>query len=151
MKLRLKKCLSEDKDYKSLMELLKSEYADLYGEKANDIIREMETEKIVSACVMMTYGSPIGCIAFIDENGKTAKLRHIFVVKEQRGHGLSKMLVENIEKQIREKGYEKIVLNTHASLERSKLLYERMGYVQLNKDEENASEIIMQKIISKQG
>jgi ribosomal protein S18 acetylase RimI-like enzyme len=52
-----------------------------------------------------------------------------FVAPWARGHGLARMLLENVEEKAREKGYAVINLDVRKTMERAIGLYENMGYV----------------------
>lgn len=52
-----------------------------------------------------------------------------FVAPWARGHGLARMLLENVEKKAHEMGYAVINLDVRETMERAIALYESLGYV----------------------
>jgi predicted GNAT family N-acyltransferase len=75
--------------------------------------------------VLMKYeGKPIGC-ARIRFLAKKAKLERIAILKEYRGRGFGKALMEYMIDYCRKRGFKEIIL--HGQL-RSREFYEKMGF-----------------------
>jgi DNA-binding MarR family transcriptional regulator/N-acetylglutamate synthase-like GNAT family acetyltransferase len=74
-------------------------------------------------------GERIGCVFLVKtEEPQTAKLRMLLVEREARGLGLGARLIDTCIRFAREKGYERIVLWTHANLQAARELYRRAGF-----------------------
>jgi ribosomal protein S18 acetylase RimI-like enzyme len=71
----------------------------------------------------------LGCVFLVKtEASDTAKLRMLLVDGEARGLGLGARLVDTCITFAREKGYERVVLWTHANLLAARELYRRAGF-----------------------
>ena len=59
---------------------------------------------------------------------KRAYLDTIDVIKEERGKGIGKKLIEEVEKWAKEKGLNKVVLEVYKENNNARILYENLGY-----------------------
>ena len=70
----------------------------------------------------------IGCGAFKQFDEITAEIKRMFVLPEQRGKGLAKLILNAIEDWAAEMGYTNYILETSPKLESAIALYKKMGY-----------------------
>jgi len=73
-------------------------------------------------------GNPAGCVALRPFDGMTCEMKRMYVRPEFRGHGLGKALAERAVAEARRIGYERMRLDTVASLKEANRMYERMGF-----------------------
>jgi GNAT superfamily N-acetyltransferase len=71
---------------------------------------------------------PIGCVAIVEFDERTAQLRWFLLEKEARGFGYGKRMLYEAVRFCREKGYSSIFLWTNDSLTTARALYETHGF-----------------------
>jgi ribosomal protein S18 acetylase RimI-like enzyme len=71
---------------------------------------------------------PYGYLIYSAQDG-TAYLEGIYLDKEYRGRGLSKLILQNFELELKEKGIHTVWLYVFAHNQPALKLYEKMGYV----------------------
>lgn len=83
--------------------------------------------------VVVAYvdGRPIGCGGFKRFTTDAAEVKRVFVEKEYRGRGISRMIMERLEEKAREKGYARLILETGEPLAAAMHLYTNMGFVRI--------------------
>ena len=64
-----------------------------------------------------------------------AELQKLYLSDAVKGHGLGYRLIEKIEEAARELGYSQIYLETHTNLRAALHIYEKSGYVAIDKPE----------------
>ncbi|MEL7609211.1 MAG: GNAT family N-acetyltransferase [Bacillota bacterium] len=80
--------------------------------------------------VILAYDGeiPIGCAGFKRYDDECAQVKRVFVKKEYRGGGISKKIMEALEKSVKSKGYRYCILETGAPLIEALGLYKGIGY-----------------------
>lgn len=73
-------------------------------------------------------GQPVGCGAMRRIDATTAELKRMYVKPSARGQGVGRALVDALEREARELGVTRVVLETGTRLTAAITLYERMGY-----------------------
>jgi len=73
-----------------------------------------------------------GCCALKPLEEKICELKRLFVLEEHRGRGLSKVLMERILSEARERGYEKIRLDTLDAMKPAIGLYRSVGFEEIS-------------------
>ncbi|HWT75004.1 MAG TPA: GNAT family N-acetyltransferase [Mobilitalea sp.] len=71
---------------------------------------------------------PVGCASFKYYDDGIAEVKRVFVRKDYRGRGLSKLLMEQVEKKAREQGYRSLILETGKPMTEAIGLYTKIGY-----------------------
>ncbi|MDO8549274.1 MAG: GNAT family N-acetyltransferase [Ignavibacteria bacterium] len=74
----------------------------------------------------------IGCGALKHFGKETAEIKRMYVNKEFRGRGISKLILTNLEETAKEKKYKRIVLETGIRQPEAVHLYEKYGYKRMN-------------------
>jgi len=74
-------------------------------------------------------GRRAGCVLYVHETDKTAKLRTLLVEPAARGHGLGARLVDAVIEHARKQGHERLTLWTNDILGAARRIYERAGFV----------------------
>lgn len=76
-------------------------------------------------------GNPIACGAIRPLEEDVAELKRVFVKADFRGRGYSKTVVNELERQARERGYRVMRLETGVRQPEAISLYESMGYYRI--------------------
>ncbi len=69
----------------------------------------------------------------VAKNQKTAEVRKMYFSKELRGRGIGRKLLQKIIKRIKEKGFQKVYLETTEQMKAARSLYESMGFQEIYK------------------
>ena len=69
-----------------------------------------------------------GCVALKQVDGRTGELKRFYVRPSFRGRHLGRRLVEALIERARDSGYERIVLDSHASMIAAHGIYEAAGF-----------------------
>lgn len=85
-------------------------------------------DDIHDAVLIYLEDRPVACGSFKRYNNSTAEIKRIFVREEYRGRGLSRILMEELEKKAAAEGYEKLILETGRMLIASMSLYKSVGF-----------------------
>lgn len=76
----------------------------------------------------------IGTVALLKVDGKTAKLRKMYVHTSYRGLGLGKMLMDHALKKAVELQFQEIILETVHSMKTAIKLYEKYGFIKIENE-----------------
>lgn len=71
---------------------------------------------------------PAGCVCLKAHGPATAELKRLYVRPAFRGHNLGPQLVRTLIQIARESGYQKIVLDSHLSMQAAHAIYRRAGF-----------------------
>jgi putative acetyltransferase len=71
----------------------------------------------------------VGCAALRPYDGETAEVKRVFVRRAYRGRGISRQLMERLERRGTERGYRRFILETGEVLTAATHLYRSLGYV----------------------
>lgn len=74
-------------------------------------------------------GTAVGCVALCHRDGY-AEIKRLYVLPENRGSGVARALMDNLENQARRSGRQLIHLETGPKLTAGVALYRAMGYVE---------------------
>lgn len=120
---------NSNKDFIFLTGELDTELTGNYGtlQKKYDTLNKIDP--IDTAVVAYENRKPVGCGCFkvIDKN--TVEVKRMYVLREMRGKGISKMILSELEKWAFEKNFKKVVLETGVRQNEAIGLYKKSGYV----------------------
>ena len=87
--------------------------------------------------VVQTDGQTIGCggVQTVDEN--TGEIKRMWVAEEFRGSGIGHRLLHHLEQLVRDLGCGRVVLDTNAVLTDAIAMYERSGYLAIERYNDN--------------
>jgi GNAT superfamily N-acetyltransferase len=85
-------------------------------------------EDIHDVILLYDEDIPVACAGFKYYTGGTAEIKRVFMKEEYRGKGLSKELLRRLEEKAKERGYEKLILETGKHLLQAISLYTKLGY-----------------------
>lgn len=120
----------EDQDFCMLCCLLDDSLNEAVGGEAqrSEYDQYNKRDHIHDVFVIYDNELPIGCAAFKNYEDGIAEVKRVFVRKEYRGQGLSKLLMEQVEKSAKEQGYKTLILETGKPLTQAIGLYTSIGY-----------------------
>jgi putative acetyltransferase len=120
----------ENKDFVMLCHLLDDNLNELVGgEKQRKEYKQYnKLDAIHDVFVAYDNETPVGCAAFKLYQDGIAEVKRVFVRKDYRGRGLSKLLMEQIEKKAQERGYRSLILETGKPMKEAIGLYSKIGY-----------------------
>jgi GNAT superfamily N-acetyltransferase len=87
------------------------------------------------------YAPPPGCLLLCEDSGKwpgcvalrciensICEMKRLYVVPDYRGQGIGRILARSIIDEARKKGYEKMRLDTVATMNKARALYSSLGF-----------------------
>ena len=108
----IRRTISEDPGFRLMISHLDNELWNELREDQANYDQFNQVKDIKTAIVMYVNGKPaaIGCFKKFNDN--TVEIKRMFVEKEFRGRGLSKYVLNELEKWALESGYQYAVLET---------------------------------------
>lgn len=135
-------------DFKKLIELLDDDLNERYGELQKQYNNHNKVDYINDVIIIYKDEVPVACGAFKEHNTDSIELKRIFVKKENRRQGLSKLIIYELEKLGRNKGYKYAFLETGIKQYEAINLYKNTGYEIIENYEPyigNANSVCMKK------
>ncbi|OCP01108.1 MULTISPECIES: GNAT family N-acetyltransferase [unclassified Ensifer] len=114
-----------------LLELSDAYAASLYPAESNHMVDLSSLEQpAVSFFVARRDGDVVGCCALVEAGDGTAEIKRMFVDPEARGLRVGKLLLEALEAQAEQVGFQAIRLETGIHQPEAINLYKTAGYVE---------------------
>ena len=101
---------------------------DFLGEDRGFYTRYSEAEKIEAVWTAYENGFPIGCAAYRKKTADISEIKRLFIRPAYRGRGLSKELLNTLERYAKQQGCRRLYLDTRISLEPAVSLYRVLGF-----------------------
>jgi GNAT superfamily N-acetyltransferase len=79
----------------------------------------------------------VGCGGVQRVDAETAEIKRMWVLADERGHGLGRRLLAHLEGVARSLGYGRVVLDTNESLTEAVTMYARSGYRTIERYNDN--------------
>jgi putative acetyltransferase len=127
-KIIVKRTSSSDKDFQLLIEKLDDELWNELNEDQSTYDQYNKVPGINTVIVIYENEKPVSCGCFKKYTDDTAEIKRMFVEKEHRGKGLSKLVLEELENWARESGFQNAVLETSVHFKTARSLYTHAGY-----------------------
>jgi putative acetyltransferase len=124
----IKRTTSNDKDFQWLITQLDSE---LWVELKEDQVTYDQYNKVPdlnTVVVIYINDLPVASGCFKKYNADTVEVKRMFVIKEQRGKGLSKNILAELEDWAVESGFKYAILETSIHFIPATTLYKTAGY-----------------------
>ena len=120
----------KDQDFIELCHGLDDFLNELVGGEENraEYIPYNQLDDIHDVIVAYDGNIPIGCASFKRYDEECAEVKRVFVKQGYRGRGISKKLMELLEKAAREQGYRYLILESGEPLVAAMALYRKTGY-----------------------
>ena len=119
---------SKNTDFIKLITLLDNDLNERYGELQKQYNKHNIVDYINDVIIIYKDEAAVACGAFKEHSIDAIELKRIFVVKENRGQGLSKILINELEKLGKAKGYKNALLETGKKQYEAINLYTNAGY-----------------------
>ncbi len=119
---------SKNEDFIKLIKLLDDDLNGRYGELQKQYDKHNKVDYINDVVVIYDDEVPVACGGFKEHDSKSVELKRIFVKKENRRQGLSKKIINELEKLAQTKGYKYAVLETGKKQIEAINLYKNSGY-----------------------
>lgn len=100
---------------------------DFLGEDADCYTRYNDCEQIEKVWGVYVDNSLAGCIAFRRKSDEAGEVKRMFIRREYRGKGISRLLLDTVEKYANEQGYTTLFLDTRITLEPAVSIYRSFG------------------------
>ncbi|MGN0145470.1 MAG: GNAT family N-acetyltransferase [Clostridium sp.] len=128
MNLKIVNTNSKNNDFKKLIKLLDEDLNERYGELQKQYDKYNKVDYINDVVIIYKDESPVACGAFKEHDTESIELKRIFVKKENRRQGLSKLIINELEELARSKGYKYALLETGKKQHEAINLYRNTGY-----------------------
>ena len=115
-------------DFIKLIKLLDEDLNERNGELQKQYDKHNKVDYINDVVIIYKDEVPVACGAFKEQNIDAIELKRIFVIKENRRQGLSKLIINELEKLGRSKGYKYALLETGIKQHEAINLYRNTGY-----------------------
>lgn len=123
---------STNNDFQQLIRLLDTELHGNYGALQAHYNQFNKVEGIDTVVVGFVNNEPCGCGCFKPFDKDSVEIKRMFVKKENRGQGLSGLILKELEKWASEKGYTKATLETGIKQLEAIGFYSKHGYQKIS-------------------
>jgi putative acetyltransferase len=148
----IKRTSSEDPDFYSLIELLDKDLWNRYPETQQNFIAFNVVKLDAKVIVAYDDGRAVGCGCFrVTENESRVEIKRMYVKEANRGMGIAKLILMELEAWALEDGKLGAVLETGINNPEAISLYKKSGYEQIARYEpyvNNKDSICMGKALS---
>jgi hypothetical protein len=124
----IKRTTSNDKDFQWLIQQLDKELWDELNEGQATYDQYNKVPDINTAVVVYVKDEPAASGCFKKYNADTVEIKRMFVTKEHRGKGLSKIILNELENWAVEEGFKFALLETSIHFIPATTLYKKSGY-----------------------
>ncbi len=148
MVLNVIKTDSKNIDFIKLIKLLDEDLNERYGELQKQYDKHNKPEFIKDVIIIYKDDVPAACGALKEYDDDTIELKRIFVTKDNRRQGLSKLIVSRLEELGSSNGYKYAVLETGIKQIEAINLYKNTGYTIIEnygQYAENSNSVCMKK------
>jgi GNAT superfamily N-acetyltransferase len=76
----------------------------------------------------MQDGQPAGCVCLKGHDATTSELKRLYVRPTFRGQNIGQQLVKMLVEEARQSGCQRIVLDSHSSMEKAHAIYQEAGF-----------------------
>lgn len=117
-------------DFIRLCQLLDESLNELVGgeEQRKEYNQYNKLDHIHDVILICENDTPVACGAFKYYEEGVAEVKRVFVRKEFRGQGISKLIMQQLEEKAREQGFDSLILETGKPLTAAIGLYSSLGY-----------------------
>jgi hypothetical protein len=124
----IKRTTSNDKDFQWLIQQLDKELWDELHEDQATYDQYNKVPDISTAVVVYVNNQPAASGCFKKYNNDTVEIKRMFVTKQNRGKGLSKIILHELENWAMEEGFKFALLETSIHFIPATTLYKKAGY-----------------------
>ena len=124
----LKRTTTADNDFQQLVFQLDHELWNELKEDQATYDQHNKVPDIKTAVLVYQRDEAVACGCFKPVAANTVEIKRMFVQKPYRGKGLSKQVLNELEKWALEEGFNQAVLETSIHFTTAKTLYQKSGY-----------------------
>jgi GNAT superfamily N-acetyltransferase len=119
-----------NQDFARLCQMLDESLNELVGGETQrtEYNQYNKLDHIHDVILISDNDTPIACGAFKYYAEGVAEVKRVFVRKEFRGQGISKLLMQQVEDKAREQGYDSLILETGKAMKSAIGLYSSIGF-----------------------
>jgi GNAT superfamily N-acetyltransferase len=128
MDLEIIKTNSQNTDFIKLTKLLDNELNERYGELQKQYEKYNKVDQMNDVIIISKNKVSVACGALKEHGSNTVELKRIFVKKEYRRQGLSKLIINKLEELAINNGYKYALLETGIKQAEAINLYKNSGY-----------------------
>jgi len=129
--IRIERTDSESVDFKKLIKMLDEDLWEVNGEEQAIYHESNQIEPIDTAVVVYVDNQPVACGCFRNYTPSVAEIKRMFVDKKHRGKGLSRLVLNELEKWAGESAYSRLILETGTLQVEAIGLYKSQGYTRI--------------------
>jgi len=124
----IKRTNSGDEDFQQLIRQLDNELWNELNEDQATYDQYNKVPDLDTVIVICENDRPVAIGCFKKYNDDTVEIKRMFVEKEQRGKGHSKLVLEELERWAGESGFRYAILETSVYFKTARSLYSNAGY-----------------------
>jgi putative acetyltransferase len=129
--LRLKRTDSTDQDFHLLVKLLDKELWVRYEAEQASYEKHNKIENNNTVVIAYEHDQPVACGCFKKIDDATAEVKRMFVIESQRGKGISKLIMRELEQWATTLSFKRMILETGFKQPEAIALYKKAGYTQI--------------------
>lgn len=149
--IKLIRCNSVNKDFRDLVILLDEDLNSRYGILQTQYEKFNKIESIDTVVVAYLDEVPIGCGCFKKFDRNSVDIKRMFVKKENRGKGIARRILTELENWAVENGYKNSILETGIMQPEAISFYTNFGYKKIENFGQyigNTNSICMSKVLN---
>jgi GNAT superfamily N-acetyltransferase len=131
MELQFQFCSPTEEPANSLIQAAEDHLTELYGAPDSALLREVFLPPEGGYLIGWEHGVPITGGGFTRHDANTAEIRRMYVLPQERGHGVARLLLVAVEDAVRAAGYSRAILDTGPKQPHAEALYRSAGYVDI--------------------
>lgn len=120
-------------DARALRRELESDLAERYGGDTEPGVKPSEESVLAFLIARDAEGTPVACGALLDLGDGAAEIKRMYVRPEQRRRGLSRRVLEALEREALRRGFDRVRLETGERQPEAMGLYRSAGYEEIDK------------------
>lgn len=128
----IKRSQYADKDFVYLILQLDDELNNRHDNQRTVYDKFNKVDSIQTVIIAYINDNPVGCGCFKQFDENTVEIKRMFVKTQNRGKGISKLILNELEKWAMELGYSRSILETGIKLPEAIGLYEKSDYTRIN-------------------
>jgi GNAT superfamily N-acetyltransferase len=128
----LKRCNSNNQDFKILITKLDSDLNGRYGKLQSQYNEFNQIENIETVVIAYFNNFAVGCGCFKQYNDKCVEIKRMYVKPEYRGKGIAIKILSELENWAKEKGNKSSILETGLKQNEAINLYTKLGYYRID-------------------
>jgi len=120
---------TENEDFIQLVHKLDNELWNELNEDQSTYDQYNKVPNIQTAIIIYDNENPVAIGCYKAYNNNTVEIKRMYVDKAYRGKGISKMVLDELEKWAIENGFQQAILETSIHFNVAQSLYSKSGYV----------------------